>query len=686
VPAAVRSYSTVAVANDGDAVFAKPAGLAVGDIMVAFVTAYGGWGYGTKPAGWSTVNQQANSSEAMGSYWKQADAEDVAAESFTWSGPGIQGGILYAIEGASGIEGYGSGPCNYGTASLAGFTPAASGDVLLVTEYSSASIATAATVNNNPSWSQDDADTSYACLSANSGVYEAAADTGYVQSGSCNYFAVVQYVAVAPTAHADTGAITIDVAEPGISVAVDLIEDPHVDISVDVQLPTAPALAVSGADTVQRHRAIWHAFRYTGQDSSDPLQVQPKRDWDDAHVIDDDSIPASAIIGGAGVGPTGPPGDPGEPGEPGATGAQGASGAPGATGASGAPGVGYTGATGPPGASGSQGNPGDPGDPGATGASGPTGSASTVPGPTGPAVTGASGTRGGIWFYSDGDLTSTDPDDWALTPDETPIVGDWCIDSSIETWEYLGANVWQDQGTFRGDPGTPGSAGATGASGPTGAASTVPGPTGPAVTGASGPTGPPSTIPGPSGPTGAAATGASGPTGPVSTVPGPTGASGPTGPAPSGTGIVVVNAGVPSTSLSADILRVQVGSTGAVAPSAWTIVPFDTKDWDPGTQFATGSHAWTVPADAGRFLIVGVLRISLTAGGHRVIVGWYLNASLSQYIGSMWAGDTNAYYIPFVLYADLSNYTGATASIRAYCETSTGTLLIDSLWGITRMP
>jgi len=90
---------------------------------------------------------------------------------------------------------------------------------------------------------------------------------------------------------------------------------------------------------------IWHAFHYEGADGSDPDQVQPARDWNSAHVIDDDSIPASAIIGGA-VGATGPSGAPGP---------TGASGSPGATGASGASGVGSSGATGPVGASGSTG-------------------------------------------------------------------------------------------------------------------------------------------------------------------------------------------------------------------------------------------------------------------------------------------------------------------------------------------
>ncbi|MGA3168293.1 MAG: hypothetical protein ABSF14_19495, partial [Terriglobia bacterium] len=177
---------------------------------------------------------------------------------------------------------------------------------------------------------------------------------------------------------------------------------------------------------------IWHAFHYEGADGSDPDQVQPARDWNSAHVIDDDSIPASAIIGGA-VGATGPSGAPGP---------TGASGSPGATGASGASGVGSSGATGPVGASGSTGATGGTGGTGATGATGSTGAS----GSTG--TTGATGSTGSIG--ATGTSGGTGATGSAFGPYPTNLILEWLASlanngtdpgsGSLATWADASVN------------------------------------------------------------------------------------------------------------------------------------------------------------------------------------------------------------------------------------------------------
>ena len=127
----------------------------------------------------------------------------------------------------------------------------------------------------------------------------------------------------------------------------------------------------------------------------------------------------------------------------------------------------------------------NPGPTGPTGVIGPTGNT----GPTGP--TGQTGPQGGQGIQGptggQGPIGPTGP---------TGVKGPTGNDGLTGVTGPTGPT---------GPTGTVGPTGATGPTGPTGAASTVPGPTGPAG-GPTGPTGPASVIAGPTGPTGAAGT------------------------------------------------------------------------------------------------------------------------------------------------------------------------------------
>lgn len=222
---------------------------------------------------------------------------------------------------------------------------------------------------------------------------------------------------------------------------------------------------------------------------------------------------ASSLSGSQGpTGPTGPIGAAStEVGPTGPLGPTGATGPQGNTGPTGAHGLDVTGPTGPQGPTGVRGATGPEGERGPVGATGPQGNTGPigpdgVTGPTGPqgerGFTGPTGSRG--FVGPTGPVGSTGP---AVTGPTGPT-------GSAGATGPAGGPIGPTGSTGPTGPtgadGAAGLRGATGATGPTGAASTVPGPTGPAVTG---PTGAASTVPGPTGPTGATGPSVTGPTG-----------------------------------------------------------------------------------------------------------------------------------------------------------------------------
>lgn len=95
----VAYQSTQNATGTTSAAVTKPAGLAVGDLMVAFAAGFanGAAGSMTPPAGWTT-----KTSTALGgfgsfySFWKIADAGDVAASTFTFTHSGTGSPTCFA--------------------------------------------------------------------------------------------------------------------------------------------------------------------------------------------------------------------------------------------------------------------------------------------------------------------------------------------------------------------------------------------------------------------------------------------------------------------------------------------------------------------------------------------------------------------------------------------------------------
>ena len=112
---AIQSVSTNAMGTGG--VLTKPTGLAVGDVLLAIVVAESVADLAA-PGGWTAVNNRNNANYAKAAaFIKTADASDVAASNFTFTGTDIQGGILYRITGgamslASWVDGTNTPPVN----------------------------------------------------------------------------------------------------------------------------------------------------------------------------------------------------------------------------------------------------------------------------------------------------------------------------------------------------------------------------------------------------------------------------------------------------------------------------------------------------------------------------------------------------------------------------------------------
>ena len=92
-PITLRSVGSSPGADSTSCVITKPAGLAVGDLMIAQVVGTdpvsGNLGTFTAPAGWTSIRQDTMSSNlASALFWKIADASDVAASTFTFTATG----------------------------------------------------------------------------------------------------------------------------------------------------------------------------------------------------------------------------------------------------------------------------------------------------------------------------------------------------------------------------------------------------------------------------------------------------------------------------------------------------------------------------------------------------------------------------------------------------------------------
>lgn len=97
---AFQTAGTGAYAIASSIVITKPASLAAGDIMVAFIHTEDDATSVTTPAGWTAITTAGSSGVAkIHPFWRTADASDVSASDFTFSLSGsdlVAGGIVRA--------------------------------------------------------------------------------------------------------------------------------------------------------------------------------------------------------------------------------------------------------------------------------------------------------------------------------------------------------------------------------------------------------------------------------------------------------------------------------------------------------------------------------------------------------------------------------------------------------------
>ncbi|MBK8366401.1 MAG: hypothetical protein IPL10_03010 [Bacteroidetes bacterium] len=321
-------------------------------------------------------------------------------------------------------------------------------------------------------------------------------------------------------------------------------------------------------------------------------------------------------------GPTGLTGATGPQGPQGPAGTNGADGVDGADGATGPQGpIGLTGATGP---QGPQGPAGNDGLDGATGPQGPQG----VAGNDG--LDGATGSQGPIGLT--GATGSQGP--------QGPAGNDG-LDGATGPQGPVGLTGATGPQGPQGPAGNDGLDGATGPQGPIGlTGATGPqgstGPQGPVgLTGATGATGPqgPTGLTGATGPQGPVGlTGATGPQGPA----GATGATGPQGPAGVGiaqtlsyngaTNDLTISSGN-TVSLNRNCAFYAIQSTNLAMGAANVLVPFDSEQFDLGSNFNPATGAFTSPANGVYQFNVGLHKNE--AAGTRHAIQIYKNGAFS---------------------------------------------------------
>ena len=173
---AVQSFQTNTSTGSASVVVTKPVSLAVGDLMVGFVTSNDNTETGgaiNLPSGWTSITTgdrisiSGSACAHLRAFYKVADSSDAAASNFTFTAadaPSTMFGAIYRITGqtlSSITDGSGSGvQLDTATPSIAaGFTPTTANNLYLMlggsiggppTGFSSQAIAT-----DNPSWTED---------------------------------------------------------------------------------------------------------------------------------------------------------------------------------------------------------------------------------------------------------------------------------------------------------------------------------------------------------------------------------------------------------------------------------------------------------------------------------------------------------------------------------------------------
>lgn len=232
--ASIRSTS-IQSQTDGTLTIAKPAGLAVGDILIAHLYAQN-TGY-TTPSGWTALSS-AGAGPVEAVLWKRADAADVAATDFTFVNAGTKKkGALLAIQGPKLTDPMFVSNQNGATATsitISGITPAAANSLLLFlsTVDGSTTVSAQAIATSNPSWAESynvAEDHRLTCVYANRPEATATGNATATLGASKPYGAHI--VSIAP---GENVSISVDVFNLSLFLFQFLIPPPVFNLSVSL--------------------------------------------------------------------------------------------------------------------------------------------------------------------------------------------------------------------------------------------------------------------------------------------------------------------------------------------------------------------------------------------------------------------------------------------------------------------
>lgn len=233
---AVQAGSTTNFPTSGSAAPAKPANLAVGDILMACVIAQdAGTTVGfTTPTGWTKISEDINGHGGMAIFGKIADAADVAASTFTFVTSAARAGAGLSRITTDNPSSIFEKVSHANALTTPGFTPDTAGGLFLIFVASEGgglrTAGTYAIANNNPaSWSEaydagvsDGAGTRNAAMaSAYRGVMTATGAATAVLSGATDqsFISIVSIVPARPTSFAILSTIGIPTLIEKILVA-----------------------------------------------------------------------------------------------------------------------------------------------------------------------------------------------------------------------------------------------------------------------------------------------------------------------------------------------------------------------------------------------------------------------------------------------------------------------------------
>lgn len=170
------AIATKATANGtaGDVTVTKPTGLAVGDVMIAFITSQtGGTNEETHtgPSGWTKLQDVVPDNGTVLTVWGIiATSTETAASDFAWASGGDNGntiGTIFRITGTAGflslavnVVSAAANSSDYPSPSYTGITTPAANSLLLIAGASEITdgdidFTAYAVANNNPSWTEE---------------------------------------------------------------------------------------------------------------------------------------------------------------------------------------------------------------------------------------------------------------------------------------------------------------------------------------------------------------------------------------------------------------------------------------------------------------------------------------------------------------------------------------------------